>query len=42
MGMEIGIATMENNIGIPKNIKNRATIQSSKLISGYLPEETKK
>ena len=41
MGMEIGIATMENNIGITKNIKNRATIQSSKFISGYLPEETK-
>ena len=36
--MEIGAATGENSTEIPQKIKNRTTIQSNKLTSGYTPK----
>ena len=39
VGRWIGTATMENNVKFPQKIKNRTTIRSNSLTSGYLPKE---
>ena len=41
VGIQTGIATMENSIEVPKKIKIRTTIQSSNSTSGYLSKENK-
>ena len=40
VGLKIDSATMENNMDIPQNTKNRTTISPSNSTSGYLSEET--
>ena len=34
-GMQNGAAALENSVGIPQSVKNRITLWSSNLISGY-------
>ena len=36
MGMQIGVATMENSMEVPWKVKNRTTIWSSNPASGYI------
>ena len=36
VGMQIGAAIVENIIEVPKNIKNRITVQASNAAPGYL------
>ena len=36
VGMEIGIATMENSIGVPQKTKNRTTIWPSNPTPGHI------
>ena len=39
--LQIGVATMVNNMVVSQKIKNRTTIQSSNFTSGYFPKENK-
>ena len=39
VGMEFGVATMENCMAVPWKNKNRTTIRSSNSTPGYLSEE---
>ena len=41
VGMQVGAATMENNMDIPQKIKNRTTIQSKNPTPRYLSKENK-
>ena len=41
VGMQVGTATMENNMEIPQKIKNRTNIKSKHSIPMYLPKENK-
>ena len=39
VGMQTGVATVENSMEVPQKVKNRFTLQSSNSTSGHLPEE---
>ena len=41
MGMQIGAATVENNMEVPQKTDNRTTLQSNNPTSGYLPKGNK-
>ena len=41
MGMQAGVATMENSMQLYQKIKNRIIIWSSNSTTGYLPKEYK-
>ena len=41
VGVEIGVVTIENNVGIPQRIENRTATWSSNSASIYLSEENK-
>ena len=41
VGIETGIATTENSVGVPQKTKTRTTTWSSNSTSGYLSEENK-
>ena len=41
VGMQVGAATMENNMDIPQKIKNKTTIQSKNPTPRYLSKENK-
>ena len=39
--LQIGVATMVNNMVVSQKTKNRTSIQSSNFTSGYFPKENK-
>lgn len=41
VGLQIGVATIENSLEVPQKIKNRAAIPSSSSISGYVTKENR-
>ena len=38
VGMQTGVATLENSVGVPQKIKNRTTLQPSNCTTRYLSE----
>ena len=40
VGMQAGIATLENSLEVPQDVKKRATIQLSNRTTGIYPKET--
>ena len=38
VGMQAGVATLENSMGVPQDFKNRATLRPSNCPTGYLPQ----
>ena len=38
MGMQTGIATLENSGEVPQEVKNRATLRPRNCTTGYLPQ----
>ena len=41
VGMQTGVATVENTMELPQKVKNRTTLGSSNCTSGHLPKEYK-
>ena len=41
VGMQIGIAPLENNMEVPQKVKNRTTLHSSNCTTRYLPKRNK-
>ena len=40
VGMQAGIATLENSVQVPQKVENRATLWPSNCTTGYLPKDT--